>query len=259
MKKDLRVALVQYDIDWKEKTKNFRKISHLLTGLESSVDLIVLPETFNTGFVMDDLSVAEGSNGNSVNWLKTLSERYNCLVMGSIISTDGEFYYNRLYAVDEKGNIEVYDKRHLFSLGSEHKNFKAGTDKIVITYKHWKICPLICYDLRFPVWSRNNGDYDCLVYVANWPEVRSYAWKTLLKARSIENQCYTLGVNRIGEDDNGITHSGDSCAIDPMGNSISSLHAEEGLVVSTLSHSRLDEIRNQLPFLNDRDGFKIEH
>ena len=258
MKKDLRVALVQYDIAWKDKTKNLRKISHLLSGIESEVDLIILPETFNTGFVMDDLDLAEESDGNTVEWIKTVAQRYQCLVMGSIIVKDAESYYNRLYAVDEKGGSQFYNKRHLFSLGSEHKNFKAGEEKLIVNYRHWKICPMICYDLRFPAWSRNNNEYDCLIYAANWPEVRSYAWRTLLKARAIENQCYTIGVNRTGDDGTGMAHSGDSCTIDPMGNTLSVLKSEETIALSTLSHSRLDEIRSHLPFLNDRDGFKIE-
>jgi predicted amidohydrolase len=222
------------------------------------VDLIVLPEMFSTGFIMHPKNVAETMQGETVSWLQHLAKAKNAAITGSlVIEEDGKFY-NRMVFVFPDGKIQHYDKRHLFSLAGEHHEFTSGTDKLIVEYKGWKICPLICYDLRFPVFSRNTEEYDLLIYVANWPDKRANAWNILLQARAIENMCYVVGVNRIGTDENKNHYSGDSQVADAMGNYTLEPHQSEGVFIVYLDKKAQDRNREKFGFLNDADTFKLK-
>ncbi len=196
---DLSLSIVQTELVWENPKANFKKFEELLHPLSGKTDLIVLPEMFTTGFSMNPKALYDMPDGETLNWLKQQAKHTNAAVIGSvIIKEEGEFY-NRLFFVKPDGTSYTYDKKHLFTLAGEHKHYKPGNNRLIVDYKGWRICPLICYDLRFPVWARYKGDYDCLIYVANWPERRIHAWDTLLKARAIENQVYVAGLNRIGK------------------------------------------------------------
>src|SRR3972149_5147564 len=219
----LKVTLFQVDIKWEKQNENLKKYDRLFSQLDAETDLVVLPELFATGFTMNVINQWESTDGNTVNWLIKKAKANNALILGSVIIKENNNYFNRLLAVFPDGDIQYYDKRHLFRMGEEHIHYTTGSKKLFITYKEWKIFPLICYDLRFPVWSRNvNNEYDLLVYIANWPEKRREHWLKLLFARAIENQSYVIGVNRIGKDGRGVGYSGDSIVIDPKGEIISS-------------------------------------
>ncbi|MBK6984208.1 MAG: amidohydrolase [Bacteroidetes bacterium] len=226
---DLIITTIQTNLYWQDIDKNLVHFEEKLNALTEQTDIIVLPEMFTTGFTMNPKVLAESHGDKGLQWMQRKSKEKNCVLVGSISVKDGEKFYNRLYWVMPDGSYQSYDKRHLFQMGKEDVHYTAGSKKFVVEYKGWKICPLICYDLRFPVWSRNTKEntYDVLVYVANWPEVRSYPWKQLLIARAIENQAYVVGVNRIGQDGNAITHSGDSCILNPRGEIISKTKAHE--------------------------------
>lgn len=251
---DLKVTLVQSHLYWNQPKKNRDHLSQILEGL-SSTDIIVLPELFTTSFSLE--SDSEPMSGPSIMWMADLAHKFGALVIGSLPIEVNKKKYNRLIAMKPNGNHEFYDKRHLFSLMKEQKFFQAGSERTVISFKGWKICPLICYDLRFPVFSRNSEDYDLLIYVANWPVNRIKHWNKLLEARAIENQCYTIGVNRIGLDDNGIQFNGQSKLIDMSGEIIEDLKNEEWAKTITISKSLLDSYRTKYPFLSDKDSFKI--
>jgi omega-amidase len=258
---DLKVAIVQTNLIWENIDQNLYHFTEKLSELNEPADIIILPEMFTTGFTMTPKKMAEEHGGRGLQWMQQMSKEKSCVLVGSISVKEGENFYNRLYWVMPDGGYQFYDKRHLFQMGREHLHYTAGTKKLVVEYKGWKICPLICYDLRFPVWSRNRKDrtYDLLIYVANWPEARNYPWKQLLIARAIENQTYVVGVNRIGEDGNGIPHSGDSCAINPRGELITKIHSNE--VVSetvNLSKNYLTEFRKVFPVMLDGDEFQLE-
>ena len=257
----ITITTLQTNLYWQDIDKNLAHFEEKLNTLKEQTDIIVLPEMFTTGFTMNPHAFAESHPGKGLQWMQQKSKERNCVLVGSISVKDGEKFYNRLYWVLPDGTYEVYDKRHLFQMGKEDLYYTAGSKKIVVEYKGWKICPLICYDLRFPVWSRNRKDttYDILIYVANWPEVRSYPWKQLLIARAIENQAYVVGVNRIGEDGNGIAHSGDSCVINPRGEIISKTKPHDDLTETTnLSYTYLEEFRKVFPVMLDGDNFQIE-
>jgi omega-amidase len=258
MNKHLNIAILQLDIAWEQPEKNRSKIEKKLNGFSSLIDILVLPEMFTTGFTMNSSKMSENMNGTTISWMKNISKKYNTAIVGSIIVSEKSKYFNRLIWVQPNGTLTAYDKRHLFGMAKENKFFEAGSKKIIIDYKGWKICPLVCYDLRFPVWSRNKENFDVLIYVANWPEKRINAWDTLLKARAIENQVYAVGVNRVGKDPKDNNYSGSSAIIDPLGNYlIKPLKKKQKLKVYKLESSKLTVIRKNLPFLKDMDDFKI--
>lgn len=256
---DLKVSTLQTSLHWEDPAKNLAHVTEKISQLPPT-DILILPEMFTTGFTMKPAAQAEENGGTGLQWMQQQAQAKNCVITGSISVKDTGNYYNRLYWVKPDGSFLFYDKRHLFSMGKEHEHYTAGSTKLIIDYKGWKICPLICYDLRFPVWSRNTREnpYDLLIYVANWPEVRSFPWKQLLIARAIENQCYVAGVNRIGPDGNDIAHSGDTVVLNPRGEAISYTKAhEDSLETLTLSYPALTDFRKAFPVLNDADRFKI--
>jgi len=247
---DLRITIVQSDLHWQMKDDNLEMLSGIMDGLDT--DIVILPEMFNTGFVVEPEGYAEGPDGKTFRWMLKNSARYGFVIAGSFIIVDSGNCYNRFYWVEPDGNFRQYDKRHLFRMAGEDKRFSPGISREVIDFNGWKVCPQICYDLRFPVWSKNRYaetgfEFDLLIYVANWPEIRNHAWKSLLISRAIENQCYVAGVNRIGRDGNGIDYSGDSVIIDPQGYKIYA--APEGraaIQTITLSFSEMQSFRNKL-------------
>jgi len=252
----INVTLIQSDIIWEDKISNLKRYQEKIDKIEST-DLIVLPEMFTTGFSMNPKDISETMNGETVQWMKDNASKMNSVVCGSIIIEEDDKYFNRFVWVNPDGSIHHYDKKHLFSFAGEDKNYTAGNEKIIIEYKGWKICPLVCYDLRFPVWSRNLEDYDLLIYVANWPTKRKLAWKSLLVARAIENQCYVIGVNRVGTDENNHYYSGESSLINALGETLYTNSHIEDIYTTSISKYELNKVRNQLPFLNDKDNFKI--
>jgi len=255
---NLTVALIQTSLYWERIEENLEHFGKLLKPLKDRTDVILLPEMFTTGFSMEPAKLAEEMDGTSVSWLKQEAAELGCVVAGSIIIKGNNQYFNRFIWMQPSGDFSLYDKRHLFRLGNEHFIYTAGKERLIQEIGEWRVSPLICYDLRFPVWSRNRNDYDLLVYVANWPESRQEIWKTLLKARAIENQAYVIGVNRIGRDGNGIDYSGDSAAINPKGEIISNIQPhEEKVEIITLSMNELIEFRDKFPVLPDRDEFII--
>lgn len=260
--KDLRITLIQTTLHWENKERNAALFEALCQKIiTGTTDIILLPEMFGTGFTMQAESNAVTMDSSLVNWMKTTARKKKAVVCGSLIIKEKKHFYNRLIWMEPSGNYTCYDKRHLFSLAREERTYRAGKSKIIIDYKGWKICPLICYDLRFPVWSRRTqkDNFDVLLYVANWPERRNFAWKQLLIARAIENQCYVAGVNRIGKDGNGINHTGDSAVLDPYGIQISKTKASQSSIETVLLSSEiLQNWRVQLNTLEDADRFTIK-
>ncbi len=253
-----RIALVQAPLSWEDPSSNRSYFSEQLKSLSSS-DLVLLPEMFSTGFSMNPAALAETMEGESLNWLKDQAQEQGFALSGSLIIEEEGYYFNRLFFVYPDGSFRYYDKRHLFSYAGEEKVYTAGREKLILEYCGWKINPQICYDLRFPVWCRNAENFDLQFFVANWPARRSGAWKTLLQARAIENQVYLAGLNRIGDDGNGIYHSGDSALFDPLGEKLSQI--EPGKAQSEiikLSYSHLQKVRERFAFLKDRDQFNLE-
>lgn len=257
MSQKLNIALVQTELYWEEKFNNLARFDNLIRTIENA-DIIVLPEMFTTGFSMQTEKLFERMDGTTVNWMKTKAKEKNCAICGSVMIKEGDKNYNRFIWADENGNVFTYDKRHLFRMANENDHFSGGENKIIIEYKGWKIQPLICYDLRFPVWSRNkNNAFDLLLYVANWPEARRNPWMTLLKARAIENLCYVAGVNRIGTDGRNINHSGDSMIVDFKGDVIQHVEYEETIIQSEIDKTELENFREKFPAFKDADGFEI--
>ncbi|EDP71090.1 amidase-type enzyme [Flavobacteriales bacterium ALC-1] len=259
MSTSLTVALIQTQLSWENPTENRHLLNDKINAITTSVDLIVLPEMFTSGFTMNASEVAETMNGETIAWLKTKAKEKQTAIVGSLVITENNNYYNRLVFIEPSGKITQYDKRHTFTLAGEHKVYTAGTEKIVLDYKGWKICPLICYDLRFPVWARNVESYDLLLYVANWPKVRVGAWDALLKARAIENMAYCIGVNRVGLDDNNYEYSGHSGAYDVLGDRMDSIpYNKEATEIVVLEKGHIKKYREKLNFLNDKDNFNLE-
>lgn len=257
---DLIITTIQTNLIWEDIDQNLNHFDERIKPIKDNTDIIVLPEMFTTGFTMNPEKLAEEHEGKGLQWMLQKAREKNCVVVGSISVKENNNYYNRLYWAKADGTYEFYDKRHLFRMGNEHQYYTAGDKKIIIEYKGWKICPLVCYDLRFPVWSRNRNDntYDVLIYVANWPEVRSYPWKQLLIARAIENQAYVIGVNRVGEDGNSIAHSGDTSVINPRGEIINQTTAHQDKVETVmLSYSYLQDFRKLFPVMLDGDEFEF--
>jgi predicted amidohydrolase len=255
---DLKVSLIQADLHWEDPAANRKHLESLMAPLAGSTHIALLPETFTTGFSMQASRLAETMDGETVQWMKDCARRYKILVCGSLIIEENGQYFNRLLWVQPDGVVHSYNKRHLFSYAGEDKEFTPGAQKIIVQVNGWKICPMICYDLRFPVWARNKEGYDALLYIANWPEKRNEAWETLLKARAIENQSIVIGVNRVGKDGNGHQYIGNSSIYGPLGELIAKARdAEEQVVQATLSYASVQETRLQLPFLKDMDRFAL--
>ncbi len=255
---NLIISIVQYNIAWEDKQANFKKIEKLIRQ-DKSTDLFVLPEMFSTGFSMNTLSMAEETGGPTVKWMQKIAKEKEAAVCGSIMIKEKGSCFNRLVFVHPEGNIEKYDKRHLFTMGNEQKYYSPGNERLLINYKGFRILPLICYDLRFPVWSRSRNDFDLMIYVANWPAPRRKAWKVLLRARAIENQAYLVAANRTGTDSNRLRYSGDSFAIDAKGKIIQKLNQnQEGILTEKISLESLQKFRRKFPALNDADQFKME-
>lgn len=256
---ELKVALVQTDLHWENPTANLAMLEEKIAAMEESVDLIVFPEMFTTGFTMNPAAVAEPMNLTTFKWMRQIATQTGAVVTGSFVAKEGQKYFNRLLWMQPDGAYDYYDKRHLFRMAKEHECYTAGRKRIIQTLKGWHICPLICYDLRFPVWARNVGmEYDLLLYVANWPSVRSQVWNTLLQARAIENLSYVIGVNRVGEDANAIPYSGDSALIDFKGEVIFRKTNEEGIYIYTLQKEPLTIFRERFPAYLDADEFEIK-
>lgn len=256
---DLRVTLVQTSLFWEDIEKNLEMFSQKLSGFRGQTDLIVLPEMFNTGFSMNAGPLAEKMRGRSTQWLSETAETLGCDVVGSLIIEEKGLNFNRLVWMRPDSSYVFYDKRHLFRMMDEHKPFQAGKERQIVELKGWRICPLICYDLRFPVWSRNRGDYDTLIYIANWPEARRHAWSSLLVARAIENQAYVIGVNRVGRDGNRISFSGDSVVVDSRGEALSLLQSyDERIETVSLSFRDLLDFRNKFQVSLDADEFSLK-
>lgn len=258
MSEILNIALIQTELAWENPEQNRSNLLKKIEAIVEQVDVIVLPEMFNSGFTMNPARVAETMQGETIAWMKSLAAKKQSAITGSLVIKEDDNYYNRLVFVHPNGKIEQYDKRHTFTLAGEHKVYSAGTKKIVVEYKGWKISPLVCYDLRFPVWSRNSVNYDVLIYVASWPAIRMMAWDALLKARAIENMSYCVGVNRVGTDDNNHDYSGHSAVYDVLGNRIDSIpFDEEAIEIVTLKKDEIELNRSKFNFLADQDQFSI--
>ena len=263
----LTISTVQTNLIWEKKQENLRVLGEKISQLKGKTEIVVLPEMFSTGFSVDPLPLAETMNGETISWMKSVSSSNKIILTGSVIIEEGGKYYNRLVWMLPDENYGYYDKRHLFAFAGENTHYSAGNKRLIASVKGWKINLLICYDLRFPVWARQSSvetiegfrpEYDVLIYVANWPERRSLAWKTLLQARAIENQCFVVGVNRVGTDANDLFYAGDSMIIDPLGKILYHAPATEDIFTYTLDRQILDDIRAQLPFWKDQDHFSIE-
>lgn len=254
----MKTALIQSAIIWENPEANRNYFEQKINTISESIDLIVLPEMFTTGFTMNPETVAETMDGKTMGWLQSLAKAKKTAITGSLIIADNNNFYNRLVFVFPSGEIQFYDKRHLFTLAGEDKVYTSGTQKLIVDYLGWRICPLVCYDLRFPVFARNVENYDLLLYVANWPKPRINAWDILIKARSVENMCYTIGVNRNGVDNANLEYVGHSQAVDFLGNYILEPQEAEGVFIVEFDKEKMNNARNKLGFLNDRDSFEIK-
>ncbi len=256
--RDLNITIVQTKLYWEDINSNLGHFDSVINKISSDTDLIVLPEMFTTGFTMNAEKLAQTMNGKSVSWMKQKSKETKTDITGSLIIKEDKKFFNRLVWVKPNGKLFFYDKKHLFRFSSEEKIFTPGSKRIVINLKDWRICPFVCYDLRFPVWTRNyHKTYDIAIFVANWPVMRSLHWKTLLAARAIENQAYIIGVNRVGQDGNNIDYSGDSSIIDPGGNIIFQKSFESCVHTETIPFKPLQEYRDKFPAWKDADNFII--
>lgn len=273
----LTITTIQTNLVWENKIANLQALETKINGLQEKTEIIVLPEMFSTGFSMQPQLLAETMDGETVQWMKEVAAKNKVILTGSIIIEDEGNFYNRLIWMLPNGQFGSYDKRHLFGFAEEDKYYTAGTKRLIASAKGWKINLQICYDLRFPVWARNRllqidssteenmstaiqtnvttPEYDILIYVANWPERRNHAWKTLLCARAIENQCYVIGVNRVGRDGNNINHSGNSLVIDPLGEVLYHMPNDEDIFTITLEKEHLEDVRTRFPFWKDGDYF----
>lgn len=284
----LTITTIQPDLVWEDRAANLQRLEEKILSITEHTELVVLPEMFSTGFSMRPESLAEPMDGPTVTWMRDIAARRRIILTGSVIIREEDHYYNRLIWMLPNGEYGCYDKRHRFAFAGEDDHYTAGHKRLIASVKGWRILLLVCYDLRFPVWSRQapaepigkqailpstesvpnqqappkpaepDLEYDCILYVANWPERRSLAWKTLLQARAIENQAYVVGVNRVGNDGNAIYHSGDSMIIDPLGEILYHGHGKEETHTLTLQKDKLNEIRAKFPFWRDADHFTIE-
>lgn len=263
----LTISTIQTNLHWENKHANLDMLAEKISSLRQKTELVILPEMFTTGFSMNAAALAETMDGPSVQWMKRMSTENRLIITGSLIIEEEGKYYNRLIWMLPNGEIGYYDKRHLFAYSKEDQFYQPGNKRLICSVKGWKLNMQVCYDLRFPVWARQSAqeknehtaEYDILLYVANWPERRNHAWKTLLCARAIENQCYVVGVNRVGKDGNDIYYSGNSLVIDPLGEVLYHMSDEEDIFTITLDKEKLDEVRNKFPFLKDADQFTIDN
>ncbi len=253
----LAVTIVQADLAWHDAAGNREQFKTAIEGLLEPTDLIVLPEMFTTGFSMNAPDLAETMDGDSVTWMRDMAAKCDASVCGSIIIADNQQYFNRFICASPTGDLHCYDKRHLFRLADEQDHYAPGDELVIFNLKGWRICPMVCYDLRFPVWSRNRDSYDLLLYVANWPDRRHHAWATLLRARAIENLSYVAGVNRIGTDGNDIPYAGGSSIIDFLGEDLANLDDREGTAAADLDLEELTAFRDRFAFHEDADNFTI--
>ena len=256
---NLKVTIFQAYLFWENVAKNLQNLTlRLSMGIKEKTDLIVLPEMFNTGFSMNTEALAEEMGGKTMEWMQQVAVKYECVVTGSLIIKENGLYYNRLIWMLPDGSYSHYDKRHLFGFGKEDQHYAAGKEKVIVELKGWKIRLAICYDLRFPVWLRNqNKEYDILLLIASWPDKRSSHWNALIPARAIENQSYVIGANRVGHDGNEVYHSGHSQCIDPMGKTVYYKPEDEDLYTFSIHYDELVKTRRSFPFLKDADNFKI--
>ncbi len=258
MSSQLHITLIQPDIVWEDKAANLGHYENMLATISGPRHVVVLPEMFSTGFSMAPEGLAEPMSGSSVLWMKAMAKQHRCILTGSLIIEEEGNYYNRMLWVQPDGHIIHYDKRHLFGYANEDQHYTGGETRVIAQVNGWRINLMVCYDLRFPVWARNrDAEYDVLLYVANWPEVRSLAWRTLLQARAIENQSFTVGVNRVGADAKGNNYSGDSSVFGPLGETIWQHSHTEAIHTITLEKETLTAIREKLPFLKDADKFML--
>ncbi|MDH5609852.1 MAG: amidohydrolase [Cyclobacteriaceae bacterium] len=261
---DLKTTVIQSDLYWEQPDANLAMFEEKIWKIDQPTDVIVLPEMFSTGFTMNVKNMAEPMHSRTYRWMAQMARQTKAVVMGSYIVQDGAAYYNRFMAVRPDGSYEKYDKRHLFGLAGEDKDLSPGTGRSIIEVKGWKILPLICYDLRFPVWSRSVRmdqqlyEYEVVMYVASWPKPRIHSWDTLLKARAVENIAYSIGVNRIGQDANGYEYVGHSAVYDFLGQPLTELHEEAGMATTTLSWDMLQTFRDRFPFQADADRFSLD-
>ena len=265
----LTLTIIQTDISWENKEANLQMLERKIHSIVDKAEIIILPEMFSTGFSMNAAELAENMEGPTINWMRRIAASNNIILTGSVIIRENEQFFNRLIWMLPNGQLGYYDKRHLFAFGGEDLYYSSGQKRFIASVKGWKINLQICYDLRFPVWARQSSaaleqnpefpEYDLLIYVANWPERRNIAWKTLLRARAIENQCYAVGVNRVGNDGNNIYHSGDSMIIDPVGEILYEKHNDEDVYTYTLTAETLTKARSKFPFWKDADKFNIIH
>jgi omega-amidase len=252
---DLKITLIQSELVWEDISSNLTGFDNTINAVEEDTHLIILPEMFSTGFTMNAAELAQDMKGSAVKWIKQKSAEKTVDILGSIIADDGGKFFNRLVWAKPDGEIFTYDKKHLFRMAGEEKIYSAGSKNITVELNGWRIRPFICYDLRFPVWTRNmKNQYDAAIFIANWPERRSAHWKALLQARAIENQCYVIGVNRVGTDGNGLTYSGDSSIIDPWGTVIFQKSNQTCIHTAELSYDVLKTSREDFPVWMDADN-----
>ena len=254
---NLRCLLVQSQLFWADASANRQQLEAIVREQGEAFDLVVFPEAFTSGFLGDVAGEVETMNGETLAWMKTLANELDCVICGSVAISVAKGTVNRFLWVQPDGEVQFYDKRHLFSFGGEDRRYLAGRERKVFHYRGWRICPQVCYDLRFPAWCRNRNDYDLLLFVANWPEPRTAAWTTLLKARAIENQCYVIGVNRSGEDPRGLKYLGGSAVHDPLGESVLELGSGEHSGCALMELEEVRSLRSLLPFQQDADDFDL--
>jgi predicted amidohydrolase len=268
----LSISIIQTNLHWEDKAANLQMLEQKIRNIKEKTEMVVLPEMFSTGFSMKTEKLAETMDGETLQWMKRIAAEKKIILTGSVIIEENKNYYNRLIWMQPNGQCGVYDKRHCFAFAGEDKHYTVGTKRLIASVKGWKINLLVCYDLRFPVWARQASpsnslskgkgeptapEYDVIIYAANWPEKRIHAWKTLLQARAIENQCYVVGVNRVGDDGNNIHYSGESMIIDPLGEVLYTKKEEEDIFTIALDKTHLQTVREKFPFLRDADGFQM--
>lgn len=256
MPSTLNIALIQTDLYWEDPVSNRNMFEGKIASIPDDMDVIILPEMFTSGFTMKPKKIALSESEGTLTWMKKIAQEQNKALLGSLIFQENGKFFNRLYFVSPEGRLETYDKKHTFTLAGEDEVYEAGSEKLIFEYKGFKICPMICYDLRFPVWARNAEDYDVLIYVANWPKKRINAWDTLLKARAIENMAYCIGVNRTGKDGLDFEYPGHSAVYDVLGDPLA-FSEDEDILYATLDKNHIDSTRKKLKFLEDRDTFSL--